>query len=128
MDRVFESAFPRFQRYREAGFPAINVWTNNEDGIVVTAELPGVEREDVHITVTVDKLSISGKRASETSAQGVKYHRRERPYGEFSRTFQLPFSVNKEKVKAKLQMGLLQITLPRAETEKPRQIAVQAGQ
>lgn len=126
MDRMFETAFPRLQRYRDAGFPAINVWTSKDEGIIVTAELPGVDPGDIDITVTVDKLTISGKRTGET-AESVTYHRRERPFGEFSRTFQLPYSVNKDKVAANMQMGILQIALPRAEAEKPRQISVQAG-
>jgi HSP20 family protein len=128
MDRMFENAVPRLQRYRDAGFPAINVWTSNEEGIVVTAELPGVHPDDIEITVTVDKLTISGKRQPKEASEAVKYHRRERPFGEFSRTFQLPYSVNKDKVKANMQMGILQISLPRAEAEKPRQITVRVGQ
>ncbi len=128
MDRLFEVTFPRLQRNRRTGFPAINVWTKDSEGIVVTAELPGVSPEDVDISVTADTLTISGKRQSEEASEGVKYHRQERTFGEFSRTFQLPYSVNRDKVEATVRNGVLHMTLPRADVEKPKQISVKAGQ
>ncbi len=127
MDRLFESTLPRAQRQRAPSFPAINVWTNDKEGIIVTAELPGVAPEDIEVTVTADTLTLSGKRQPEQTPETTKYHRRERSYGEFNRTVQLPYSVNQEKVKAAAQNGVLQITLPRAEAEKPKQITVRAG-
>jgi HSP20 family protein len=59
--------------------------------------------------------------------ESAQYHRRERGFGEFNRTVQLPFAINKEKVEATVQSGVLQVTLPRAEAEKPRQISIKAG-
>ncbi len=128
MDRLFESSYPRAQRMRASSFPAMNVWTNENEGMIVTAELPGINPEDIDINVTVDTLTISGQREPGDLPETVKFHRQERSYGKFSRTFQLPFSVNKEKVEARVQNGVLQITLPRAEAEKPKQISVKAGQ
>jgi HSP20 family protein len=127
MDRLFESTFPRIQRHRAPSFPAINVWSNDKEGIIVTAELPGVAPDDIDIEVTADTLTLSGKRQPEQVPETTKYHRRERSYGEFTRTFQLPYSVNRDKVKATVQNGVLQISLPRAEAERPKQIAVHAG-
>jgi HSP20 family protein len=127
MDRLFENSFPRVQRHRAPGFPAINVWTNDEEGIMVTAELPGFVPEDVDIAVTADTLTLSGRRQPKEMPPTARYHRRERSYGEFSRTFQLPFSVNRDQVKATIEKGVLQIVLPRADAEKPRQIKVRSA-
>ena len=107
-------------------YPAMNVWTN-EDGAVVTAELPGVEPDNINIAVTGDTLTLKGSRTPEELKEGEQYHRRERGHGQFTRTFQLPFQVEAEKVEANFEKGVLSITLPRAEAEKPRKIAIKAG-
>lgn len=124
MDRLFDSTLPRRPRQRTSKFPAINVWSSSEEGIIVTAELPGVQPDDIAITVTADTLTLSGVRQPEAHGESAQFHRRERAYGEFNRSFQLPCPVNKDKVAAEMHQGILQITLPRAESEKPRQIAV----
>jgi len=124
MDRLFESTIPGRTRQRSSKFPAINVWTSQDDGIIVTAELPGVRPDEIDISLTVDTLVLSGNRSMEGIEEGAQYHRRERTHGEFSRSFQLPCPVNKDKVEAKLEQGILQITLPRAESDKPKQILV----
>ncbi|MDX1415414.1 MAG: Hsp20/alpha crystallin family protein [Candidatus Promineifilaceae bacterium] len=127
MDRLFESSLPRWSRSRSPKFPAINVWTSDEEGIYVTAELPGVSPDDLDISVTADTLVLNGTRKTDETDESTRYHRRERMYGEFSRSFQLPFTVNSEKVDARIQHGVLQIFLPRAESEKPKQITVQTN-
>ena len=124
MDRLFESSIPSWTRQRSSKFPAINVWTSGNEGIYVTAELPGIDPDDINISVTADTLVLSGVRKAEGASEAAQYHRRERTHGEFSRSFQLPYPVNKDKVEANLQLGLLQISLPRAESDKPKQIAV----
>ena len=127
MDRLFESSIPRWSRQRSSKFPAINVWTSQDDGIFVTAELPGVLPKDINISVTADTLSLNGERKVEGAGEDAQYHRRERSHGQFNRSFQLPFPVNKEMVEAKMQQGVLQISLPRAESEKPKQIIVETN-
>ena len=127
MNRLFESSLPNVQRRRAPTFPAINVWTNDREGVVVTAELPGVNPDDIDISVTADTMTLSGERRAEEMAESAKYHRQERTYGKFSRTFQLPFTVDRDKVEAAVNNGVLQISLPRAAAEKPKQIAVQTG-
>jgi HSP20 family protein len=127
VDRLFESTLPRARRVRAGEFPAINVWANESEGIVITAEVAGVEPDAIHISVTGDTLTIQGKRQAETAPESAIFHRRERSFGEFSRTFQLPFAVNRDEVDAVVQNGVLKIDLPRAEAEKPRQITVKAG-
>jgi HSP20 family protein len=127
MDKLFDTALPRGQRPRTAPFPAINVYTNKDEGILVTAELPGVSPDELAISVTGDTLTLSGSRQPEALPETAQYHRRERGFGTFNRTFQLPYSINKEKVGATMQHGVLHITLPRAEAEKPRQITVRVS-
>jgi len=127
MDRLFEGTLPRWQRPRTTGFPAINVWSSKDEGVLVTAELPGIDPSDIDISVTADTLTISGARQREKLPESTQYHRQERVFGEFSRTFQLPYTVNREKVEATVKNGILHVTLPRAEAEKPKQITVQAS-
>lgn len=109
-----------------ANFPAFNVWSN-EEGAVVTSEIPGVKMADLEITASGKNISIKGARKEGAGDAEVKYLRRERPEGEFNRSIELPFQIDSSKVEAKLVNGVLQITLPRAESDKPRKIQVQAG-
>jgi HSP20 family protein len=104
-----------------AEFPAVNVWTK-EDGAVLTAEVPGLKAEDIDISVTGSSLTIRGERKPETT-QG-EYHRREREAGSFVRAIDLPFRIDAERVEASFAHGVLTLTLPRAEADKPRKISV----
>jgi HSP20 family protein len=108
------------------GFPTMNVWTD-QDGAVVTAELPGVNPEDIDISVQDDTLTLRGNRAPDEVQEGGTYHRRERRSGSFTRSFQLPFQVASDQVDASYAKGILSITLPRAEADKPKKIAIKAG-
>jgi HSP20 family protein len=93
---------------------------------VVIAELPGVEPEALNVAGQGNTLTISGERRRETPAGSLGYHRRERPFGEFSRSIQLPDNLDLTKATASCTAGLLTIRIPKAETAKPRQIAVQS--
>jgi len=107
------------------GFPAINVYAH-QDGIVITAELPGVKEDGLDVTVHRDTVTLRGQRQDQPEgAQG--YHRRERRSGPFGRTFSLPFQVDPERVEAKLSNGILTLTLHRPEQDKPKRIQVSAG-
>ena len=104
-------------------FPAVNVWMGQDDAIVTT-ELPGIDPEKLDISVVKDVLKINGSREVEAAKEGESYYRQERSGGPFSRALQLPFQVDASKVEAKYEKGILQITLPRAEAEKPKKIVV----
>lgn len=110
-------------RYR---YPLMNVWTS-ADGLVVDAELPGANPEDVDISVMADELTISGKINSMPKRESETLHRQERPSGEFSRTLQLPFRANPEGVRAAFKNGILRVCIPRSEEEKPRKIKIEAA-
>ena len=124
MNRLFDSDQPG--RFRPApGYPALNVWTS-EEGLVVTAELAGVNVDDIDISVVNETLTLSGARRPDQAGEEVKYHRRERGHGKFTRALQLPYPVDSEKVEASFKNGVLHITLPRAEEDKPRKIEIKA--
>jgi len=106
-------------------FPPVNVWEDAE-GFYVEAELPGLKQEDLHVAVTNrTQVTIQGERKPDESLQGA-WHRRERGFGRFQRSFTLPTAVDADKVEAKLEGGVLKLTLPKAEEAKPRRIAVKA--
>lgn len=109
-----------------AEFPAANVWVSGEHA-VVTTEIPGVSPEDMEISVSGKLLTLRGERKPEEVAEGSAYHRRERWNGKFSRTFELPFTVDAGKVDARFSKGVLRVTLPQVEAEKPRKISVMAA-
>jgi len=121
MNRVFSNAA---QPYGHE-FPAINAWAG-ENGIVVTAELPGADPGKMDVSVVGDSLTISGFREPEALKQGESYHRQERSCGRFTRTLQLPFHVDAGKVNAMYERGILHVSLPRSEAEKPKKIAIKA--
>ncbi len=105
-------------------FPAVNIF-DERDGTVVIAEIPGVEPEALNVAGQGNTLTISGERPRETAADSVAYHRRERPFGEFSRSIQLPEPLDLAKATASCAAGVLTVRIPKAETAKPRQISVQ---
>ena len=121
------NAMGNFSRPRVApGYPAINVWAN-EEGVAVTAELPGVKPDDIDISVVGKTFTLSGTRQPDELQENDRYHRRERRHGKFTRTFELPFNVEADQVEALFDKGVLQVSLPRAEAEKPRKISVKSA-
>jgi HSP20 family protein len=107
----------------EPSYPAMNVW-GNEEGVIVTAELPGCDTENIDISVVGNTLTVEGVRSGETLPEDARYHRRERACGSFNRSFRLPFDVEAENVEATFEKGILTITLPRSEADKPKKITV----
>lgn len=113
--------------------PATNLWRplcdvkETEKEIVVHAELPGVKKEDIHIELHNGFLTISGERKEEKKEEAEKYHRVERSYGKFARSVAVPEGVTEEQVKAKIDNGVLEVTLPKPLVTKPvpKKITVQ---
>jgi len=122
----FDRAFDGVQRPLASEYPALNVWDNKEE-VVVTAELPGFNPEDVEVSVVQNSLTLRGSRAVEELKQGEAYHRRERWSGKFVRTLELPFEVDHGKVDAQFHNGVLSIRLPRAPQNLPKKIAVKVS-
>ena len=104
-------------------FPQINL-TEDADKFFVRAELPGVKTEDIDMQATAKNLSISGERKIEDENEGVRYHRREREAGKFSRVIALPTEIDPDRIEARMQDGILTIHIPKADAVKPRQITI----
>ena len=106
-------------------FPAINMWVS-EDNVMVTTEIPGIDSSALEISVIRDSLTLRGLRQAEALKEGESYHRRERWSGQFTKTLEMPFAVESDKVEARFSKGILYISLPRAEADKPRKISVKS--
>jgi len=109
-----------------AGRPPVNVWENDE-ALMVELEVPGLKSDQLDLSVHGGELSIQLQRP-DVQQEGVVYHRRERPFGKFDRVIRLPADVAPDRVEAKLGDGVLTITLPKAESAKPRTIEVTSAE
>lgn len=127
MNRVFADNAPSFGPRVTPDYPAVNIWANDET-VILTAELPGLTAENIDISVVGETLTLSGERKPEVLEENDRYHRRERGFGRFKRTIQLPFPVDPARVEALFDKGVLQVSLPRAESDKPRKITVKSLQ
>ena len=105
-----------------SGQPAVNLWDKN-DALMLEMEIPGVKSEQIDISVAGLDLTVKVQRP-DVAEEGVTYHRRERPVGDFTRVLRLPCEVNPDKVAAELHNGVLTLTLTKAEAAKPRKISV----
>ena len=126
IDRLFESPLAELARTSQllSGWtPALDLY-EDKDNFVVKAELPGMKREEIEVSLHEGSLSISGERKSEEKHEEAEVHRTERFFGRFQRTVTLPTAVAADKVKASYKDGILTITLPKTEEAKPKQINV----
>jgi HSP20 family protein len=130
MNRLFSSTFSRGgsdeQMFGGAWTPSVDIY-ENKDNIVLEAELPGMKSEDVNISIENNILTISGERKFEKKSEGDNFHRVERGYGSFTRSFTLPPTVSSENVTAEFENGVLHLTLAKREEAKPRRIEIKAG-
>jgi len=128
INKMFDSFF-RGGTLDDGSFGA-TVWTppvdvaELDDQFQVKVELPGVNKEDVKITMQENILTIKGEKKQEKESKGSNYHRVERSYGSFQRSFTMPTGVKHDKIEAAYNDGILVITLPKAEEAKPKQIDV----
>ena len=119
---------PAHNGYREAltvadWVPTVDI-TEDEKEFLVKAEIPEVDRKDVKVTVEDGVLTLTGERRTETEEKGKKFHRVERAFGTFARSFTLPEGVAEDKVRAEFKEGLLLVHLPKTEKAKPKTIEV----
>ncbi|HTR02261.1 MAG TPA: Hsp20/alpha crystallin family protein [Thermoanaerobaculia bacterium] len=129
LNRAF-GAFSRTERDDEMNLAA---WTppvdiaEEKDRIVITAELPGFKEDQIEIQTENGTLTLRGERRFEKATDGKSYHRVERSYGQFVRSFSLPNNVDRERIKADFANGLLKVELPKREDAKPRSIKITPG-
>jgi HSP20 family protein len=126
IDRLFDTPMTELARTSNllSGWtPALDVY-EQKDNFVVKAELPGMKKEDIQVSLHDGSLSISGERKSETKHEDADVYRAERFFGRFQRAVTLPAPVAPDKVKAQYKDGVLTVTLPKTEEAKPKQIDV----
>ncbi len=132
VDRLFNEFMGRSLRQMDdetaacAWKPAVNI-LEREEGIVITADLPGLKAEDVEVTVEKSVLTLKGERVLEEAAEGETYHRVERSYGSFERSFSIPESVDAKKIEARFVNGEMTVTLPKSAESKPRSVKVKVA-
>ena len=115
----------RTARCETCEFPAVNVWVNGEAAVIST-EIPGIDREAIDVSVSGNTVTLRGTRPAGEKKEGESYHRHELWSGDFKKTIQLPFNIDSGKVQATYKNGLLHVTLPQLESDKPRKIAIKS--
>ena len=125
LERSLTAPFPNLEGGAHV-FPPINIFAA-DDSLVIRAEVPGFKTEEIHLTVACDCLTLTGARQPNDHAKPGGYHRREREFGSFSRSIQLPKDLDPDKATAQCRNGLLTVRIPKAAAAQPRQIAVQAS-
>jgi len=128
MNRFFDDFFGEQRRGLAEGawLPAVDV-SETDSELVVRAELPGMSHEDIEINVQDNILTLKGEKKQEKKEEKENFHRLERSYGSFSRSFSLPTGVKPDDIKATFKDGVLQVTMPKAEEAKAKKIAITAG-
>jgi HSP20 family protein len=127
MTRLFSgvapTSFNREEMLNGAWAPNVDIF-ENKDTLVLEAELPGMTRDDFDLSIENNVITLKGERKFEKKSEGDNYHRVERSYGAFTRSFTLPQTVSAEGAKAEFKNGVLQVTLPKREEVKARKIEV----
>jgi HSP20 family protein len=127
-DDTMRTIYPQEGEELERGtwMPAVDIH-ETEDGYVVKADLPGIKKEDIQIDLKDSTLTLKGEKKFEQKVSKDNYIRTERAYGTFVRSFTLPHNVDSEKIKASYKDGVLELTLPKKEEAKPKQIKVEVN-
>lgn len=124
LDRIMDNVMDRSAYGLGAGvFPALNL-TEDDSFFYLRTELPGVKSEDLDIQATGKNLTITGERKLAAEDTNAKYHRREREGGHFSRALAMPKEIDADRVEARMSNGILTLKVPKAESAKPRRIAI----
>ena len=129
INRIFGEAARRDDDLFTRGdwMPAVDIYENDKQEVVIKAELPGMKKDEIDLRLENNTLTIRGERKRASDTRDEQYHRVERAYGSFSRSFALPATVDHSKVGADYSDGILTITLPMKEEAKPRQIQVKVN-
>jgi HSP20 family protein len=129
MSRILDGFYGRQQEdlTRSAWIPAVDIYSNGQHELVLKAELPDMKEEEIDLTVEDNTLTLRGERKLDTEVAEEQFHRIERNYGSFARTFALPPTVDAGKVSAQYKAGVLTVRLPLREEAKPKQIKVQVA-
>jgi len=129
IDRLFESPLAELTRTSQllsAWNPAVDLF-EDKDNFILSAELPGMKKDDIELSLHDGSLSISGERKAEDKYQDAEVYRAERFFGRFQRTITVPAPVSADKIKAQFKDGILTVTLPKTEEAKPKHIEVKVA-
>jgi len=129
MNQIFEQTLNRSRGEREgvpasAWSPPVDIYETAEN-LILKAELPGLSKDDIDIQVRDNRLTLKGERRHEKEVKEENYLRVERAYGTFQRVFSLPADIQPDKIRATFTDGVLEVTIPKAEVAKPKQITVE---
>lgn len=124
LNRMFEAAWEGEAASRTTWVPPVDILETAANDVVVRAEVPDMKREDIKVTFENSVLTIEGERKLDKVTDGDTYHRVERGYGAFRRSFSLPSSVDATRIEADYKDGVLTVKLPRREESRPRQITI----
>ena len=130
MDRMWDRFFgetPLARRIGEEWWPSVDM-SETKDNYVIKAELPGLEAQDVDVSISGDVLTIKGEKKKEEEEKDEHHHYVERYYGSFQRSFRLPANVKSDKIDASFDKGVLKVTLPKVEEAKKKKIEVKVKQ
>uniref|UniRef100_A0A7C4GFL1 Hsp20/alpha crystallin family protein n=1 Tax=candidate division WOR-3 bacterium TaxID=2052148 RepID=A0A7C4GFL1_UNCW3 len=127
MDRLFDAFTGRLTRGREDGYwiPPLDI-EETKDALIVRAELPGMKKDEIKVSISGDTLTLSGERRHETEEKGKTFCRIERAYGRFQRSVVLPAEIDGDKAKAAYKAGVLELTLPKSARSKAHEITIVA--
>jgi len=126
LDQWVGSFTDETENARRGWVPAVDIFERGED-TVVRAELPDVRKEDLDLKVENNVLTLRGEKRRDETVEQEKYHRSERHYGTFTRSFKLPSTVDTSHIQARYENGVLEIVIPKAEQAKPKQIEVKVA-
>lgn len=126
LNRMFSELYG--ETFGRGWMPAVDIFENNDHEVVIKAELPDMKREDIDVTVENGVLTLKGERKFEDEKRRDSYHRIERQYGGFSRSFTLPNTVDASRISASYRDGVLTMRLPQREEARPRQIQVELSE
>jgi HSP20 family protein len=124
LNRMFTDFFGGGEQVSRAWAPTVDIYTTDENEFVIQAELPAMKREDISVTFENNVLTLRGERKFEGESNGNNYQRVERFYGTFSRSFNVPGTVDASRITASYKDGVLTVRLPQREEAKPKQITV----
>jgi len=126
MTRMLEGFYARSQEEltRGAWMPAVDIYSNGQHELVLKAELPDLKEEEFEVTIEDNTLTLRGEKKLDTEVSEEHFHRIERSYGSFARSFALPPTVDAGKINAQYKAGVLTVRLPLREEAKPKQIKV----
>ncbi|HHE65306.1 MAG TPA: Hsp20/alpha crystallin family protein [Bacteroidetes bacterium] len=123
INRLFGGLYSEFDRNECAWAPSVDI-VEQEDKLMLNAELPGIEKEDVKISFQNNILTIEGEKKQQSEAKDDDYFRTERFYGKFCRSFTMPSDIDSENISADYSNGVLTVSLPKSEKAKPQQIEI----